>query len=306
MLDDFHNVPLGGYADLDPEARAAFAARLREGEPSSSAELLASRRLACSIEATRTLTPEERLADLVATRHVAGRLSGDEADDHARLSSDPVLGPAHAAMHERLRALDAADPVERFERLRTKADAPRTTLAIPPRAPARPPAAHGRAAAPRWRRAAVLAGVMFAVAAGIVLTLRGPGSDGLGAFTDDELNLEGYGAVRGGPGEAAVSANEQRYLRALETIASARSRFFGYDEANLRVARVDLEAVVRAEARDSFLELEASYALGKTALLLGDEAAARGALTHVVRGGGLRAPEAARILNKIGALPPRS
>lgn len=149
----------------------------------------------------------------------------------------------------------------------------------------------------------VVGGVVFLYTTAFLISwLSQPKVERMAGFSEEELSVEGYGAAVPSPdtGEAGPDA---LYLQALSTLRTARSSTLGlfptYDAEKLQRAGRLLERVVDRAEDDAFLEREASYMLGKVRLIQGRREPARQALRTVVRDGGRKAPEAARLLSEL-------
>ena len=283
-MTDPLDIALNGYPDLGPAEREALEAQVRSQRPDLLPQLREVQRLAEALDLVRD-DEEDRLMAFVTDR-VFGRSQPASAD------------ATDAALADRIAAFAPADPRARFEALRSPGAAPAPVRARPERAPV----VHQRARRPVWGRLAVAGLVATVALAGVLVLGRPAGLNRLGGFTPEELQVEGYGATRGAT-SSATNPNETRYLAALARLSEARRTTFGlfprYDPAALDAARTDLDAVVAAELADSFLGLEARYALGKVHLLRGDRAAARAALTPVMAAGGPRSTDADRLLRAL-------
>ncbi len=306
---------LESYLDLTPPERQALGAAIQAHRPDLAGALEEAERLAQAFGIiTRTAVTPDALAHLAARDHLEGHGHPETRPDH--FLEDADLRHRFFALRDRVESLDRAlpDPLAQFESLtghRLEELEPRVVPLHPPAS-----AAPARGAVPRQRMHVLRSRfIQYAVAASFALVAlygalaiasRASVSelDRLGALDPDVLALEGFGgAVRGGP-EAAIG-NDARYLDALETLRQARQSTLGlfphYDATLLDQARRQLEGIVLSEERGSFLQLEASYVLGKTFLLMEQDEAARPHFTRVVEFGGRHADEAARVLASIEA-----
>lgn len=299
------------YPELRPEERHALAAEVTEQRPDLLPALQEVRTLAAVLDAHGAhppLTPSA-LGHLAAREHVAGERPPDSVREH--LQRDADARSAYYTLRDRVEALDASlpDPFAQFNALtghRLEASPPRATihrLHAPRRAAV--PRAAPRAGMLRYAAAACFGLVALYGALSIASRASVSELDRLGRLDVEELQeAAGAGAVRGEAAGSAATAQAQ-YLRALDRVEAARGSTLGlfprYDAAALREAQRLLEGVVAREEPGSFLHLEASFALGKTLLLLGDEEQARLALLRVVEYGGRKAEDAARILATLEA-----
>lgn len=154
--------------------------------------------------------------------------------------------------------------------------------------------------AARWAAAilfglALLYGALYAAG-----RLAQPEAVRLAALDADALRIEGYGPQRAVGDDASPDA---LYLRALDHLRSARASTLGlfprYDAEKLARAADLLGRVVQGAEPKSFLQNEAAFYLGQARLAQNDRRGATRALRSVVAGGGRRAPEAARQLQKL-------
>lgn len=126
----------------------------------------------------------------------------------------------------------------------------------------------------------------------------------LAAFDAGELEVVGYHMRSPHAGGPRVDVSSDRlYFRALATLREVRTTTLGlfprYDPERLTEAARLLEEVARGEEDGSFLQLEASFLLGKVRLAQGDLPGARAAFGAVVRGRGRQAEEASEILSAL-------
>ncbi len=307
---------LHGYAELGPDARTALEAEIARDHPEGLPLLSEMQTLAHLLDeqsASRPLTPEA-LARLAAHAHVSD--AEPPALIKERLQRDADARHEFYELRDRIEALDRAlpDPTAQFEALTghtlEKAPAlPKNIHRLTHAAPDRAPQPRTRVLKPNVMRYAVAACFgLVALYGGLAIASRASVSelDRLGALDAHALRVEGFGGtVRGETVAADPATNEGRYLRALDLLDDARHSTLGlfprYDADALSDARRLLETVVLSEERGSFLQLEASYVLGKTLLLLGDEAQAKPAFLRVVEFGGRHVQESTRILASLEA-----
>ncbi len=309
------------YVDLPPEAQQALVEEVTRTRPDLSPLLADMQVLAAAFGAAtgQGAAATEVLARLAARDHING-----EARPHpvrARFDTDADLRNQFYTLRDRVEALESQlpDPAAQFSALTGHRlhdhEAPsqaRIHALRPPVARVAAPAARVlplRARMTRYAAAASFA--LIALYGALAIASRASVSelDRLGALDADALVVEGFGgAVRGSAPEADLASTEARYLQALSILRQARQSTLGlfpsYDEAALLEARALLENVVDTEEEGSFLQLEASYALGKTLLLLGEVPAARTALDRVNDFGGRHAADAVRILASLEARYP--
>lgn len=309
---------LDRYLDLTPDERQALAADVAAHQPDLAEELAEVRALAAVFEAVagQGLPAEDTLAHLAARDHLEGHGQPKARPD--RFAADADLRHAFFSLRDRIEHLDRAlpDPIEQFEALtghRIDSFEPRVHQLHPDRqAPAREPVPRARLHTLRARFTQYAVAACFGLLAlygGLAIASRSSVSewDRLGAIDADALAIEGFGGTLRGDG-AAPASNDARYLDALERVEEARRSTLGlfprYDEAALRQAQRQLESIVMSEERGSFLQLEASFVLGKTLILMEQPDAARPHLLRVVDLGGRHADAAARTLASLEALRP--
>ncbi len=307
-MDDI-TARLDQFLDLPPDQQRALAAEIRASHPEVAPQLGELQRLQAALDAAagRGAHADEALAYQAARDHVEGHTRTDLRPEH--FATDADLRHQFFGLRDYVETLDRqlADPLAQFEALtghRVDELEPRVIPLHPSRqAAARQPVRHARPAA-RQRFTQYALAACFALVAlygGLAIASRASQTelDRLAALDTDALAAQvAGGTVRGA--ENAPASNDARYLAALDALGDARRTTLGlfphYDAPALQAVKAQLETVVQDEPDGSFLQLEASYALGKTLLLLGDTDAAQPHFLRVVEYGGREADAAARIL----------
>lgn len=236
-----------------------------------------------------------------------------------RLATDPDLQARYETMSQRLDEVAAAlDPAAQFEALSgfqlspsndvvadedAEAAVPLPTSPRSFRASIQAVMARIRVLprAIRWAAAtAVLVAVLYIGLYGISRALQSD-IDRLALVDLSETEIQGYQlTTRGTPRGEGASSNDTRYLQALQTLRDARTSTLGlfprYDQEQLAQAEQLLQQVVESEEEGSFLQVEASFFLGKVCLAQGNVEAARTHFRDVAARQGRRAEEAVDIL----------
>ena len=247
---------------------------------------------------------------------VAGEALGQTVrpDVEQAIASDPDLRARADATRARIDELaaDLDNPLAQFERLTGRTAAPLSLLDSPSvprpkeasgrRADDRAPASAVRTSRPRraWLRPLAYAAAVCLVAyAGLFVYSAQSLSD-----RDRLANLDGlsdYEPIRLRGGEA--DDLDVRLDAVLDGVDDARRSTLGlfprYDDAALNDVAQSLQDIVSAAAPGSSVHEEALFGLARVRFAQDRAAPARAALDALIEGGGVRAPEARRLLDAL-------